>query len=181
MGKFSDQVARFRSDTRENIDRKVRGTTLGLFRGIILGSPVDQGRFKGNWQTSAGVPITTSIDRIDPSGSAALSDVVSNMSGAGGLSWMTNNLPYAEVLEFGGYPNPPKRGTRIPGKKKASLGLGAFSANIGLRQAMAVKANLREPGTYEIRSIGGYSKQAPAGMVRINMARIADILAAANV
>lgn len=157
MGRFSDQVANFASGTKKEIDRRVRGVTLALFRGVILGSPVDTGRFRGNWQTSVGAPAEGALEAVDPSGSAAIANVIANMGGAGSQTWMTNNLPYSEVLEFGEYPDPPKRGTWV----KA-----------------AGKGKRRVAGHFEIRSIGGYSKQAPAGMVRLNMARIADILKA---
>lgn len=157
MGRFSDQVANFASGTKVEIDRRVRGVTLGLFRGVILGSPVDEGRFRGNWQTSVGQPAEGTLDQVDKSGAAAIAAILANMGGAGSQTWMTNNLPYSEVLEFGEYPNPPKRGTWVK------------AAGRGKR---------RVAGHFEIRSIGGYSKQAPAGMVRVNMARIAEILKA---
>lgn len=48
--------------------------------------------------------------------------------------FIQNNLPYASVIEFGSYPNPVKYGTHIGG------------------------------GVYEIRSSGGFSKQAPQGV-----------------
>ena len=52
--------------------------------------------------------------------------------------FFTNNLPYIETLEYGGYPNPVKKGTWV--KKSKS---------------------------YEVRSTGGFSKQvAPDGWVR---------------
>lgn len=48
--------------------------------------------------------------------------------------YIQNNLPYASVIEFGKYPDPVKNGTYIKGKG------------------------------YEVRSSGGYSKQAPQGV-----------------
>ena len=51
-----------------------------------------------------------------------------------------NNAPQARVVEFGGYPEPVKFGTYRKGRG------------------------------YEVRSSRGYSKQAPKGMVRTNLA-----------
>lgn len=51
-----------------------------------------------------------------------------------------NGAPYAVTVERGGYPNPPLRG----------------SYNYAT-------------GKFEIRSAGGFSKQAPAGMVRVTI------------
>ena len=50
---------------------------------------------------------------------------------------MTNNLPYIQKLEYGGYPNPAKTGDK---------------------------------------TVNGYSKQAPAGMVRISLEQIKNEL-----
>lgn len=61
------------------------------------------GRFRGNWQTSVAEPITNTIDRIDPTGAAAVADVVTNMGGAGTITYLTNNLPYAKRLEYEGW------------------------------------------------------------------------------
>lgn len=58
----------------------------------------------------------------------------------GNRFFLTNNLPYIKTLEYGGYPKDVKKGTKK-----------------------------RKGGGYEIRSSGGYSKQAPNGMVRITL------------
>lgn len=56
--------------------------------------------------------------------------------------YLFNNSKYARVVEFGGYPTPVKKGTYNKRTK-----------------------------SYEIRSARGYSKQAPVGMLRINIIR----------
>lgn len=104
------------STSRAALDRKFG--KLAKPRGYV------GGRFRGSWQTSVSAPITTDIDRVDPSGAAATADVLANMGGAGKVTFMSNNLPYGNRLEF-----------------------------------------------------EGWSKQAPAGMVRIAMARIDSYVA----
>ena len=181
---FSLQVAEWAKTTNQKIDASVRSITLGLFSGIIKATPVDTGRLRGNWQTSVGSPAIGTVERLDPTpqgsgGGAAIAEVRANMGGAGKVTWLTNNLPYASVVEFGLYPNPVKRGTLINrGAKVGSLGLTGFSGNISLRQSLALSSRTREPAVYEIRSAGGYSRQAPQGMVRTNMARVQQIVSA---
>lgn len=178
---FASDIRGWVQGTKKEIDQEVRSIQMALFSGIILATPVDSGRARGNWQVSIGTPKTDAITRLDPSGAAAIAEVETGMGGAGGITWLTNNLPYIEVLEYGQYPNPPKKGTRIAGKKRQKLeGTSVFSFNAELRQSRALKASLREPATYEIRSAGGFSKQAPEGMVRINLARISQILRERN-
>jgi hypothetical protein len=50
---------------------------------------------------------------LDPDGTAAIADVMANMGGAGKVTYLTNNLPYIQQLEYGGYPDPVKRGSWI--------------------------------------------------------------------
>lgn len=181
MGDFAATVREFSVKAKENMDRQVREITFALFSDVIRMSPVGNpelwasnrvaheynvqvkahnadlrddpanldkrgylkrglkindgmdivkpkgyvgGHFRGSWQTSVSAPITTNVDRIDPTGSAATADVLMNMGGAGKVTFMANNLPYGPRLEF-----------------------------------------------------EGWSKQAPAGMVRIAMARIDSYIA----
>jgi hypothetical protein len=148
---FSLQVSKWAQTTKGAIDANVRSITFALFNGVILSTPVDEGRLRANWQTTVGAPATGTVDTDDPSGVAAIAGILANQGGAGKVTYLSNNLPYSVVVEYGLYPNPPKLGTRLKG------------------------------GGYEIRSIGGYSRQSPAGMVRINMARIGEIVRNAKV
>ncbi|GAA0907690.1 hypothetical protein GCM10009552_15960 [Rothia nasimurium] len=178
MPGFRESVAAFAKLEKGRIDQQVRTLTLTLFTDIILQSPVGNeelwavnrsaryyndsvkdwndalkenpdnvtkagrlkpgrklhdrmditkpdgyvgGRFRGNWQTSIAAPATGTIDRVDPSGSSTISEVLRNMGGAGTVTFLVNNLPYSQVLEY-----------------------------------------------------ESHSSQAPAGMVRISMARISS-------
>jgi hypothetical protein len=148
---FTAQVDDWVKKAKGAIDANVRSITIALFKGIILSTPVDTGRARGNWQTTIGAPASGTVEGADPSGAAAIGAVFANQGGAGKITWLANNLPYIQVLEYGLYPNPPKLGTRVKG------------------------------GGYQILSVGGYSRQAPAGMVRVNMARIGEIVRNAKV
>lgn len=149
--RFSVQVRKFVDKANGDIERTTRAVTLELFKAVILATPVDTGRARGNWQTSVGQPITSVVDRLDKNGTVAIGEVSARMGKAGSITWLANNLPYIAVLEYGGYPDPVKLGTYVPGEG------------------------------YEIRSSGGFSKQAPAGMVRVNIARIEELLRRAAV
>ena len=64
--------------------------------------------------------------------------------------FITNNLPYITALEYGGYSDPVEKGTYNKRTK-----------------------------SYEVRSDGGYSKQAPHGMVGVTLANNENIFNAA--
>ena len=93
------------------------------------------------------------VEGNDPTGSDAISKMVDGIYRAhiaNGLC-LTNNLPYIQVLEYGKYPNPPKKGTYLKEGQK--------------------KGQYTGPGFFKF-SEGGYSKQAPKGMVRISIQEI---------
>jgi hypothetical protein len=63
------------------------------------------GTLRGNWQSSISNPITTTTNRVDKTGVAAKSEVISTASKIkiGSVFYMTNNLPYAARIEFDGW------------------------------------------------------------------------------
>lgn len=111
-------------DIQDIPEKVVRGTLISLSSRIIKRSPVDSGRFRGNWQATIGSPASGQLSSIDSNGSATSANAanVANRLEAGSIFYLTNNLPYGERLEY------------------------------------------------------GYSKQAPAGMVRVTLAEYEKIL-----
>lgn len=103
QSKFAAQVAQFSAKAIGATDDTIRNITLELFNGIISDSPVDTGRFRGNWQTTQGSPAQGELDRLDKNGTLAKAEVKASMGGLGSHTIMANNLPYAEVLEYGLY------------------------------------------------------------------------------
>ena len=136
MASFEDQMMAFAKKANMSVEKTVKGTAIKLFSAVIKSSPVDTGRFRANW-TAAGVqPSTVTTDMADKSGTAATGAMVNYINSAKGQTvfTMANNLPYAHVIEYGGYPGD-------------------------------------GPNT-----VGGFSKQAPQGCVRVNVARFESIL-----
>ena len=97
---FSNQLKKFNKDAVEAVDRTVRAIKLELFSSIIMDTPVDTGRARGNWQTNENSPKSGELDRADR-GSAAISEAESNLGHGDCTTYMTNNLPYIEQLEHG--------------------------------------------------------------------------------
>lgn len=63
------------------------------------------GRFRGNWQVTFDRPAVGAIDRVDKAGMATLAagrEVLAHYdSSEYGSIWFTNNVPYAQRLEYG--------------------------------------------------------------------------------
>jgi len=93
---FSSDISNFNEKTEKAATRIFRGSALSVFGRIILRTPVDTGRLRGNWQVQLNKPAkgtltTTKAQSPDAAKKAKLGDSV----------FITNNLPYAQVIENG--------------------------------------------------------------------------------
>ena len=134
MADFSLSVAAFAEKAKMTHLKALRGTSIKLFSAVITSSPVDTGRFRANWTASGSIPAQGTTELTDKTGNAAIATMTQYVQSATNYEFtLSNNLPYAHVIEFGGYPDGPK-------------------------------------------TAGGYSKQAPQGVVRTNIARFEQLL-----
>jgi hypothetical protein len=116
---FSLDIKEFAEKTERNVNDVKQTVAIDLFGSIIKSSPVDTGRFRGNWNASINSPDLSASSSIDPSGQGSTSKMAQTIetSTVDDTLYISNNLPYAQRLEY------------------------------------------------------GWSKQAPSGMVRVNIAR----------
>jgi len=135
MASFANQIRQFNIDFSRLSNRVVRVATIKLFGRIVKVSPVDTGRFRANWFATIGAASSQTSFTSQASESEVNSRIEAVINGAAGANvfFLTNNLPYAEVIEFGGYGDGPK-------------------------------------------TVGGFSKQAPAGVVRITVMEFSRLL-----
>lgn len=103
MSKFTLDVKAFCEKAKKNPETVMRAVSLKLFSAIIKGSPVDTGRFRMNWQTSGAVPASGLIAGADATGNKAVNSATTFIGNT--PAWqeltLTNNLPYAQRLEYG--------------------------------------------------------------------------------
>lgn len=98
---FAKEVADFALKAQGLQDRQVRYLCFDLLKGVVLGTPVDTGRARGNWQASITTPAAGTIDREDKGGGATIAAAQPAIEKAAGtVFYITNNLPYIERLEF---------------------------------------------------------------------------------
>jgi hypothetical protein len=99
---------------RRDIDRFFRQICFSIYRDVILGTPVDTGRAKNNWQLSMNTPSASYDPNAGETGAT-----YGGMSGRAGANLnladaklkvnekflttvhITNNVPYIEALERG--------------------------------------------------------------------------------
>lgn len=102
-GRFESQLRGFGIKALDKVDKVRRASVLELFRLVIYATPVDSGRLRGNWQTTVNTPAAAEIERTDGNGGLALAEVMANLGGLLDVVWFTNNLPYAERIEYDGW------------------------------------------------------------------------------
>jgi len=103
MGSFADQMRAWERKTAAKMDVAVRKIALQMFTRIILKSPVDTGRFRGNWHIAIGSVPEGTLELDDKTGTATIAKGAAIALGmnAGDIVYFANNLPYAQRLEEG--------------------------------------------------------------------------------
>jgi len=95
----------FKRYLTEEITKEVRATTLLVLKGVVLATPVDTGRARGNWQLSSDRPITFTTEEVDRTGSKVINKGLNFLFGPNIVSftsfWISNNLEYIEDLNNG--------------------------------------------------------------------------------
>lgn len=96
---FRVNYARLLERAGSRAEAVVRKTALELQSMMIERSPVDTGRFKGNWQAGIGIVNLSTSD----TGNDALGRTATVLEGwkPGQTIMLTNSMPYARRLETG--------------------------------------------------------------------------------
>lgn len=142
-------LTRFDVKTIKGADAVLRETAKNMFGQIIEDTPVGDfdpdhaGTLKGAWIVRTGSPATGTSGRMKPGRTREDLKIPRLVTKQGTKRlYMSNNEDYINVVEYGGYTKAPKLGTWDKRKK-----------------------------AFVIRSKGGFSRQAPKGMVRQAMAQ----------
>jgi hypothetical protein len=113
---FSAQIKAFRDKALANVTQVVHDATTGITAALVERTPIDETTLRANWNFGAGArPEDLDVNAKDDSPQGA--ETVERLAGqiaespVGGITYVNNNVPYMETIEFGLYPNPPKRPT----------------------------------------------------------------------
>ncbi len=102
---FSIEIQKWGAKTSAKVQRMRRGITLKLFSAVIMDTPVDTGRLRGNWRISEEQPLLQTRETVDKSGGPTInesSELIQATSGDGSI-FLSNSLPYAARIEFDGH------------------------------------------------------------------------------
>ena len=100
---WSTPPSMFTGVVEEQLSQRVRVIAMAMLNEIVLRSPVDTGRFRGNNIVSVGAPVYTSSPNVDPTGSETIQQGLRVTTGLEPYTqvFIQNNLPYAVPLEDG--------------------------------------------------------------------------------
>lgn len=132
----------------ESKNNQLRAIYIKGLQNIALGTPVDEGRARNSWflgvgRIKSGVFFGFGRRRANKSGSSSISQVgriPKNILNK--RLFFTNNMPYINKLEYGGFPSPSG---------------GSWD---------------KRSQSFDVKTIGGFSDQAPSGWVRIEILRM---------
>lgn len=100
---FLDTIYEWIEETETKIDDVLQTIVLKIGNSVVTLSPVDTGRFKGNWQLSIDTGTSASILRYDQEGNTTLADMASKVNSftAGQVAYIQNHVLYGDDLEHG--------------------------------------------------------------------------------
>ena len=107
MTTFAASVSKFVELSKDRSNVVSRKIIFGVLSNVVMGSPVDTGRFRGNWQvglavrpSGEGPGASSDVGAVLTDGLGKIQDFVAGHS-TNGLLFITNTVPYALRLEFG--------------------------------------------------------------------------------
>lgn len=118
MSQFALDMQKWIDKTKLRADTVVSKVLLDISTSIVLATPVDTGRARANWQFGVDVIPDGVIDSADAGklrgdlrtssgivGSSSLVKLTQQIVQvkAGHIHYLVNNLPYINMLEYGGY------------------------------------------------------------------------------
>lgn len=100
---FKARIAARTARVEKKLSEVVRLTVLSMSQRMINRSPVDTGRFRGNWQLGLASINSDTSSPPDTSGTSAMGRISRGLSVAeiGKRIYITNSLPYSRRLEYG--------------------------------------------------------------------------------
>ncbi|ASN68686.1 hypothetical protein 3S11_8 [uncultured Caudovirales phage] len=121
---FSLAIREWAEKAGEALDDTCRAIVIEVGSSLVRMSPVDSGRFRGNWQFNIDKPASGVLETQDPDGNETIQKLVAeaNTFSAGQVAYIINNLPYGPLLEFGGYNGPTEKVNERGFSRKAPEG-----------------------------------------------------------
>jgi len=103
--RFQRRMATLGANATRNADRTVRKVVMAVDQTVVMATPVDKGRARGNWIAALDAAVTEPTETLSPSGAEAIAQAAGVAAAYDGdlhaEVHITNNLPYIEPLNDG--------------------------------------------------------------------------------
>lgn len=101
LAKFNAELIAAETKIKGDIKKFHQQVVAELFKRIVLRTPVDTGRARGNWQIEIGGPAQGILDVVDKSGDGTILKEISKLDDIPPFSLVhiSNNLEYISYLE----------------------------------------------------------------------------------
>lgn len=159
---FADDILKFANKAVDKSHAAIIGIRGGVSGALVditpsdTINPGDGGQAKASWVAATGSPGQSNDSARDKDGSETKAKA--RQMAAQNLEsdfYLTSTCDHIGVLEYGGYPNPPDKGTYL--------------------KSGQTKDGVSGPGFHKF-SQNGFSPQAPHGMVRVTVANFQNIV-----
>lgn len=103
MAQWEADMRRIRGLTKEKMVKVMRIASMETTKDIIMDTPVDTGRLRGNWQVGIGQKTEGQLSLFDQGGGVTVSRIYGKLIEISydDVVVFYNNLPYAYPIEFG--------------------------------------------------------------------------------
>ena len=135
--------ARIIDEMIETVEEVQRESVFSLFSDVIISTPVDSGRLRGNWFLSGKTP-SSKVSSVRSEGQA-LGDLAAVFAMNTDTFTLANNLPYAAKAEFGGFGYDPSSGKTTPDGYSTQAPYGMIRTNV-VRWSQIVNDEARKRG-----------------------------------
>lgn len=104
MSAFALDISRICTKFGINAHTAARKIIFDIQRDTVLATPVLHNFLRSNWFVSIGSPSTKAAPALADSGASSMAEAQATLSSWkwGQTVYLTNNLPYASFIEFGG-------------------------------------------------------------------------------
>lgn len=125
MVDFMDAISEWLEQTEVRVDDVLQTIAIKVGESVVLLSPVDSGRFRGNWQLTIDNTASSSLLRYDQTGQSTINAIasVANTFTAGQVAYIQNHVLYGNDLEYGLYNGPTAKVTDEGFSRQAPSGM----------------------------------------------------------
>lgn len=103
MAQWEADMRRLKGLTEAKMVKVLKIASMETMRDIIMDTPVDTGRLRGNWQMGIGQKTEGQLSVFDPNGGVTIARITTKLVQINKNDTIVffNNLPYAYPIEFG--------------------------------------------------------------------------------